>query len=329
MKAIRVRAFGGPDELRVEDIEIPTPGEGEVRLRVYAAGMNFTDLKLLDGTIPGAPAFPLTPGAEAAGTVDAVGPGVHGIVTGARVVAVLPRLGAFAEYAIAQAADVTSIPPTLAFEKAVALRVQAPTALLALRSAARPRDGETVVVPAAAGGVGSFLVQLAKRFGARVIGAASSEEKRALAMHLGADVTIDSTAVDWPDRVREETAGRGADVVLVMNGGATTAQSLGALASRGRVVLYGVEAMLDTSLGREQLMSLVAQNQSIIGFATFTLPREEVRAALDEVIALVGRGELEVVVGETFALQDVPAAYRAMTARKTTGKVVIRVRTDA
>jgi NADPH:quinone reductase len=327
MKAIRLRAIGGPDELRVEDIEVPEPGEGEVRIRVHTAGMNFTDLGQRDGSIPGV-SLPITPGSEAAGVVDAIGSGVIGIAEGARVVAVLPRQGAFAEYAIAPAATVTAIPDELAFVQAVALPVQAPTALLALR-AAHLREGESVLVPSAAGGVGTFLVQLAKHLGAsRVIGAASSEAKRALASRLGADVTIDPTPADWPDAVREATGGRGVDVVFVSGGGAASARGLDVLAPRGRLVLFGVESMFDTQLDKAQMTRLLAQNQSVSGVATFTLPPDELRGALHEVLALVARGRLEAVVGQTFALADVPAAHRAMAARTTTGKVVIRVRAD-
>ncbi len=330
MKAIVLRALGGPEQLQLEDADRPDPGDGEVRIRVHAAGLNYTDLGQREGRVPGVPPLPFTPGVEAAGVVDVVGPGVHAIAVGSRVVAVLPRQGALAEYAVAMAASVTVIPPSLTFEKAVALPVQAPTALLALRLGAQLRDGETVVVPAAAGGVGSFLVQLAKRLGAaRVIGIASSEAKRALAARLGTDVTIDGSQADWVDRVRAATDGRGADVVFERSGGEVTAESLKALAPRGRLVVFGVDSMFDTQIGKEQMLSLVAQNQSIVGFATFSLQPAVMNQALGEILSLVERGAIEVVVGQTFALENVADAHRAMAERKTTGKVVIRINEEA
>ncbi|WP_268903966.1 quinone oxidoreductase family protein [Corallococcus silvisoli] len=171
-----------------------------------------------------------------------------------------------------------------------------------------------------------MLVQLAKKLGAsRVIGGASHEARRALAHRLGADATVDTSRADWPERVREATGGRGADVVFVSGGGETGARSLQALAPRGRLVLFGAESMFDTQLGREQMAGLIARNQSVSGFATFTLPQEELRAALLEVLALVQRGELSVVMGAPRPLEAVAQAHRDMAARKTEGKVVFRV----
>lgn len=325
MRAVRVQEFGGPEVLRVDEVATPSPGPDEVRIRVQAAGLNYTDLLQREGRLPGAPP-PFIPGVEVAGVVDAVGSAVGGLTPGARVVAVLPGQGAFAEYAVAPANAVTTIPDGLRFEQAVALPVQATAALLALRLGAALRPGQSVFVPSAGGGVGSFLLQFARRLGAsRVVAGASHEAKRALARRLGAAVTIDSTREDWPERVREATDGRGVDIVLVMGGGETVAQSLRAVAPGGRLVLLGVESMLDTQLSRAEVGNLVAQNQALVGFASFTLPAEVTRSALREVVALAESGAIEAVVGQIFGLDEVAAAHRAMASRSTLGKLVVRV----
>lgn len=326
MKAILLREFGGPEQLRLEDVATPVPHAGEVRIRVHAAGLNFTDLAQREGRLPGVPPLPFIPGVEAAGVVDVVGTSVQGFSPGMRVVALLPGQGAFAEYVVAPVSALMPIPDGLSFEQAVSLPVQAPTALLGLRVGARLREGDTVFVPSAGGGVGTLLVQLAKRLGAaRVIGGASTEAARTLAHRLGAEATVDTSRVDWPGSVREATGGRGADVVFASGGGETAARSLQALAPRGRLVLFGAESMFDTAFSREQVMGFVAQNQAVTGFATFTLPLEERQAALQEAVALVQRGALEVVIGQTLPLDDAAQAHRSMAARRTTGKVVLRV----
>ncbi|WP_338863215.1 NADPH:quinone oxidoreductase family protein [Myxococcus stipitatus] len=326
MKAIRLHQFGGPEELRLDDVPMPKPGEGEVRIRVYASGLNFTDLAQREGRLPGAPPLPFIPGLEAAGVVDAVGPSVEGLAPGARVVAILPGQGAFSTHAVAPAATTLRIPDSVSFEQAVCLPAQAPTALLGLREGARLREGESVYIPSAAGGVGSLLVQVAKRMGAsRVIGGVSRESKRALVSRLGADATVDTSRPDWPEQVREATRGLGADIVFVAGGGEVPGQSLRALAFRGRLVLYGAESMFGTQWSIEQMAGVLAQNQSITGFATFTLPFESRHAALREALTLVERGHLQPVIGQSFPLEAVAQAHQAMAERSTTGKVVIRV----
>ncbi|QRK07361.1 zinc-binding dehydrogenase [Archangium violaceum] len=290
---------------------------------MHAAGLNYAEVLLRDGRLPGAPSLPFTPGYEAAGVITAVGSGVAHLRSGARVVAMLPNQGAFAELALAPASLITPIPDGLPFDKAVALLNQAPTALAALRIAARVQDGDAVFIPAASGGVGSFLVQLTRRFGARrVIAGASTEEKRALARRLGADIAIDYTRVDWPERVREVTEGRGADVVFERSGGDIFAQSLRALAPRGRLVVFGADSPLGTQVNGEQLMRMTYQNQALVGFSLPALPSDVQAAALREAFELVAKSELE-VISQTFALGELADAHRAMEQRKTSGKVVI------
>ena len=333
MRAMRLHELGGPEAFRLDEGPAPHAGAGDVRIRVHAVGLNYTDLAQRAGRLPGASPLPFTAGVEIAGVVDEIGDGVEGIALGARVVAVLPMGGGLAEHAVAPAANVTPISERIAFEQAVALPVQAPTALLLVRRAAEVREGRSIFVPGAAGGVGSLVVQLAKKHGARVL--ASSEHvgarsqtrdaQRELVRRLGADVLVDTTRAEWPEQVREATGGRGADAVLVSGGDAAIGPSVRALAPGGRLVLFGADTMLGAQLTREQLMSLMVQNQTVVGLATFTLPQTELRGALQEVLSLVERGAIEPVVVNTFALEEVPAAHRAMDAGQTSGKVVIRV----
>ncbi|MBZ4396514.1 NADPH:quinone oxidoreductase family protein [Myxococcus sp. AS-1-15] len=326
MRAIRLHAFGGPEGLRLDEVPTPTPGKDEVRTRVHVSGLNFTDLGQREGRIPGTPPLPFIPGLEVAGVVDAVGPDVRGLEPGTRVVALLPSQGGFAEQAVVPVSAVLPLPEGVSFEQAVCLPAQAPTALLGLREGAKLREGESVYIPSAAGGVGSLLVQLAKRLGAaKVIGGTSSEDKRALVLRLGADAVVDTSRDDWPMHVREATSGQGADIVFVAGGGAIPASSLRALAFRGRLVLFGAESMFDTAWSREQMMGVLAQNQSVVGFATFTLPFEQRQAALREALGLVERRLLQPVFEQGFPLEAVAQAHQAMAARKTTGKVLIRV----
>ncbi|NMO17860.1 NADPH:quinone oxidoreductase family protein [Pyxidicoccus fallax] len=324
MKAMRLLRFGGPEELRLEDVTPPVPGAGDVLIQVHAAGLNYSELPLRAGRLPGAPPPPFVPGFEAAGVVREVGQEVTHLKPGARVVAMLPGQGTFAELAVAPAALVTPIPDALPFEKAVALLSQAPAALAGLRVAGQLKKGEAVFIPAAAGGVGSFMVQLAKALGAgRVIAGASTEEKRALARRLGADVVLDYTRPDWPERVREATDGRGADVVFERDGGDALGQSLRALAPQGRLVVFGVDSMFGTSLRAEQVTQLLFQNQRFVGFSFPALPPEVQAEVLREVFERVMAGTLEVVVERTFGLHELPEAHRALEQRKTSGKVVI------
>ncbi|NVB80011.1 MAG: zinc-binding dehydrogenase [Kofleriaceae bacterium] len=320
-----IRASSGTDALRIEDVPTPTPGPDDVRIRVHAAGLNYTDALLVAGLLP-SPAPMFTPGVEVAGVIDAIGSGVSGLRVGQRVVATLPELGGFAEEAIAAASRVVGIADSLAFERAVAVPVLAPTTLLVLR-ASRLAAGETLFVPSAAGAAGTLLVQLAKRvFGAKVVAGASSEEKRELALGLGADIAVDTSHASWSERVREGTAGRGADVVLLREGGDVPAASLRALGFRGRLVVFGVDNMFDTAFTKEQVGSLLAQNQAVIGVATFSLPEAEVQAAVREVLELVERGVIEPVVSHVVELAEVRRAMHDLRERRTSGKVVVRVR---
>jgi NADPH2:quinone reductase len=265
----------------------------------------------------------MTLGVEVAGTVAALGPGITSPVEGARVVAITQ--GGYAEYAIAQANMAIPIPPGIDFTHAAALPLQGITAYQLLRESARSQPGESVLVHAAAGGVGTLAVQLAKLMGAgTVIGTASNTHKLELVRRLGADVAINYTEQNWLEQVMNATGGKGVDIILEMVGGQIAEQSLQCLAPHGRMVIYGAASSQITQFAGIQLMY---KNQAIIGYWLASQLRrpERIAQAVMEVMQYLLSGKLEIVVGQTFPLAEAAEAHRAIAERKTTGKVVLLV----
>jgi NADPH2:quinone reductase len=246
---------------------------------------------------------------------------------GARVAAGFLQSGGYAEYALADAADVIPLPEQVDFPQATALFVQGLTAYLLVQEIAPPRQGETVLVHAAAGGVGSLLVQLARLRGAgMVIGTASSASKLELARSLGADVAISYGDADWAGQVHAATDGRGIDVIYEATSGAIGEQSFGLLGPWGRMALYGLFNLRSTQFTTAQVGQLIRQNQSILGFSISSLRAtqpERLRVPLRELFALVASGALQVTIGGLFPLAEAAAAHRALEQRTTTGKLVL------
>jgi NADPH2:quinone reductase len=313
MRAIQITEFGGPEVLELCELPDPVPGPGTALLEVSGAGVNYADTHHAENTYLAPSELPLVPGTEAVGTLP----------DGRRVVALLSS-GGYAERALAAEALAWDVPDDVSDGAALALVIQGTTAWHLLRTSAQLRPGESVVVHAAAGGVGTLAVQLAKRFGAgRVIGVASSPEKRALAERLGADAVVDGGAEDLAGALREANGGERVDVVLEMVGGSTFAASLAALAPFGRLVHFGQagrEGAPQVDPGR-----LMASSAGVLGFWLVHMLRRP--ALLDEAMAdlfeAVVAGELEAVIGGTYALEDARRAHEALRARTTTGKLVI------
>src|SRR4051794_30606125 len=265
MNAIRMHETGGVEVLRVEDVDTPVPGEGEVLIRVAVAGVNYTDVMARQGVYMSRDAaldLPAVLGTEVAGVVTAAGPGVPEQIVGKRVIAFVH--GGYAEYAIAPVRLVAELPAALDFAVAVSFLVQGVTAWQLLRDCGRLEAGQSVLVHSAAGGVGTLAVQLAKALGAStVVATAGSADKRRLALELGADVALDYTSPDWVEQVLEATDGRGVDIVLDAVGGDIGELSLGCLAPFGRLVVYGVASKRLASFAGSQLMQ---RNQSVVGY---------------------------------------------------------------
>src|SRR5690242_8089215 len=236
MRAMRIHAFGGPEAIQADDIPVPEPGPGEARVRVEAAGVNFIDIYQRSGQYRGA--LPLTLGQEAAGVVDAVGAGPHTVQPGDRVV-YAPRQGAYAEYAIVPAAQLVPVPAGIDSRVAAAAMEQGLTAHYLSHSTFPIQAGQTVLVHAAAGGVGRLLVQMAKRRGARVLATVSTADKARLARAAGADEVILYTETDFATETQRLTGGRGVDVVYDSVGKTTFDGSLNCLRPRGMLVLFG------------------------------------------------------------------------------------------
>ena len=264
MKVIRFHEYGGPEVLRYEDTPLPVPEPGQVLIEVTAAGVNFADTMRRAGTYLEPTPLPYILGYEAAGTVKAVGAGVTSVSVGASVVAILTEGGGYAQYAVAASDQVVALPPGLEAAQATALIVQGMTAYLLLKDAASIQPGQSVLVHAAAGGVGTLAIQIAQLLGAgRIIATASTEDKLTLARSLGADAGVNYTQEDWPQQVMTANGGQGVDIVLEMVGGAIFARSFDALAPFGHLIAYGAAGgqMPVLEAGR-----LLAPNQTVSGF---------------------------------------------------------------
>ncbi|HEV7528169.1 MAG TPA: NADPH:quinone oxidoreductase family protein [Solirubrobacteraceae bacterium] len=313
MRAIQMTEFGGPEVLTLAELPKPQPGDGEVLIRVSRAGLNFADTHMRTNSYVRKATLPLVPGGEVAGVRED---------TGERVVA-LTGDGGYAEYAIAPQELVFAIPDELDDGAALAIVVQGLTAWHLYRTAARVRDGESVVVHSAAGGVGSLAVQLGRPLGAgRVIATASSEDKRALALELGADVAIDGAAENLQERLIEANDGRGVDVVFDMAGGAVFDASYAALAHFGRIVVCGIASREPNEL---RTGSLLRHSRSVVGFYLFhCLERPAMVAdALADLFARAARGELRTIVGGTYPLERAAQAHIDLRERRTTGKLLL------
>lgn len=324
MKAVQFNRFGGPEVMEVVDVPTPVAQAGEVLVKVEAAGINFFEVLMRADRYAVTPALPAFPGVEVAGTVEAVGEGVDPGLFGRRVAAPLfvsvRPFGGYADYVAIDASLIVPLPDVLSFEDATALMVQGLTALHLTRQS--PPAGRTVLVPAAAGGVGSLLIQLAKGQGARrAIALAGGAAKRDFALSFGADVAIDSSAADWPARVREASDGAGAEIVYDTVGGALTKQFLDVLASGGELVFAALGRF---QLSASDLEAMIGRNQALKGFALLPLLSPDIlRTSLSELFDLAARSRLRVTIGGRFPLHQTGEAHRLLEERRATGKVVL------
>jgi NADPH:quinone reductase len=312
MRAVQITEFGGPEVLNVVDLPDPTPGDGESLYEVSSAGINYADTHQTENSYLARYDLPLTPGGEVAGTTE----------DGRRVVG-LTASGGYAEYAAVPAGMTFELPDGVSDGQALALLVQGLTAWHLYRTSARLAEGESVVVIAAAGGVGSLAVQLGKAFGAgRVIATASSEAKRELALELGADAAVDVTREDLAEALIEANGGHRVDVVLETAGGSVFDASLKALAPFGRLVTYGIASGEANTV---QTGALMRRSQAIVGFwLMHCLGRPGmVEDALRDLLERIARGELRVVVGNTYPLSEAAQAQIDMQARRTRGKLLL------
>jgi len=313
MRAVQITEFGGPEVLRVVELAEPVPGDGQVLVDVVRAGVNYADTHHTENTYLAPATLPLVPGGEVVGRTR----------DGRRVLAIVGT-GGYAERVAADLRTVFDVPETVDDVTALALAIQGTTAWLLLRRTVHLAPGESVVVHAAAGGVGSLAVQLAKAWGAgRVIATASTQAKRDLARELGADATVDANATDMTEALREANGGRRVDIVLDMTGGAVTDASLAALAPFGRLAFYGMASR--TPPTPVAPASLLARSTTVAGMwlvHALAVPGL-LHTALAELYGLVEAGTLRAVPGGDYPLTEARRAHEELRARRTVGKIVL------
>lgn len=312
MRAVQISEFGGPEVLQPTEVPDPEPGEGQTLVRVARAGVNFADTHVTRNDYLADQQLPLIPGGEVAGqTPDG------------RRVAVLLMNGGYAEQVAVPDAALVPVPDEVDDDQAAALLLQGLTARSILRLSARMQPGESVAIHAAAGGTGSLAIQLARRMKAgRIIALASSEEKRKLALDLGADAAVDSRGDDLKQAIIEANDGRPVDVVLEMSGGRAFEESLRALAPFGRIVTFGIASREENAVKTGHLMR---SSRSVAGFwlvHLFTRP-ELLREGLDEVVSAAAAGELRAVIGGVYPLSEAARAHEDLAGRRTSGKLLL------
>lgn len=311
MRAIQISEFGGPEVLELVELPDPEAAEGEVVVEVARAGMNFADTHQRHNDYLAKAELPLIPGAEVAGRTP----------DGRRVAAMLTN-GGYAQKVAVPGASLVPIPDGVSDDQAAAILLQGLTAWALLEISARVREGETVVVEAAAGGTGSLAVQLAKRRGARVIGLASTPEKRRLVERLGADEAVDSRSERIGEALVEANRGEPVDVVLQMSGGEAFDRQLDVLAPFGRMVTFGIAGREPNTIKTQRLMRT---SRAVVGFwIVHLLQRPDlVERGISELLGAVASGELEVVIGGVYAMSDVAQAQIDLAERRTQGKLLL------
>ena len=320
MYTIRIHEFGEANKLSYEEAPVPEPKAGEVRVRVKATGLNFVETYHRKGLYPNP--LPFTPGAEFAGTIDALGEGVTDFKPGDRV-GTASGQGGYAEFAIAPATQLVHVPEPISLEQAAAVLLQGMTAHYLTLSTYALKPGDTVLVHAAAGGVGQLLVQIAKKLGARVIATVSTDEKARIAREAGADEVILYSQQDFEAETKRLTGGKGVEVVYDGVGKTTFAKGLNCLKLRGLMVLYGQAS------GPAEPINPQILNQKGSLFLTrptlghYLLTREELLWRAGDLFLWITSGELKVRIDRTFPLKEASAAHSYMEERRTKGKVLI------
>jgi len=326
MKAIQVLEHGGPEKLQLTEVPAPKPGPKQALVRIAVAGVNFIDVYFRTGLYKAD--LPVTPGNEAAGTVEAVGAEVTEVAVGDRVAYGMTR-GAYAEYAVVPAGTLVKIPDHVAFATAAAAMLQGMTAHYLTHSTYPLKPGDTCLVHAAAGGVGGLAVQMAKMLGARVFGTVSTEAKARIVRGHGADEAILYTEQDFESEVKRLTGGRGVDVVYDSVGKTTFDKSLNSLRPRGMMALFGQSSgpvpPFDPSILNAK-GSLFLTRPSL---GHHLLTREELLWRAGDVLGWIDSGKLKLGIGGTYRLADAAQAHRDLESRKTTGKLLLAVAADA
>jgi NADPH:quinone reductase len=325
MKAIQLTGFDGIESLALSDIPLPEPAAGEVLIQVKAAGINYAEVEQIQGKyLTFGKEIPFVMGFEVAGIVVKTGDAVYNVKKGDTVTA-FANSGGFAEYATASADALIPIPAGLSFAEATTIPVQGMTAYTLLKYLIVPFKPESILIQAAAGGVGLYLVQLAKIMGIKnVIALAGTDEKLEIVRSLGADNAINYSNHDWVEKVQSATNGKGADAVLQMLLGKEGQESFKLVAPGGRIILFGSKNYHDT-ITTEQVRQLIWQNQTLSGFAYPALPKEKNAESLPELLQLIQDGKLKLYAQHEYSLSQAKEAFQAIQSRQTIGKVFFSI----
>ena len=322
MRAIRVHEVGGPEVLTYEEVPTPKPGPGQALVKIATSGVNFNDIYVRTGVAYATPT-PFIPGVEAAGTVEAVGPDVTDVRPGDRVAYTMVS-ASYAEYVLAPAQRLVPVPDTMSLETAAAVIHQGLTAHYLSQSTHPIQPGETVLIHAAAGGVGQLLTQMAKQRGAHVIGTVSTEEKAQLAREAGADEIIMYTQEDFEIAARRLTGGEGVNVIYDSVGKDTFEKGLNCLRPLGHMVLFGLSsgkvAPIDPHLGLGLKGSLTLSRVLV---THYILTREQLLRRADELFGWVADGSIRVKIDIVYPLAEAAEAHRYLEGRKSRGKVLL------
>ena len=312
MKAIYVSEFGGPEVMKYVDLDEPVPAGSQVVLDVTAIGINYADTHQTENSYLSTQKLPLIPGMEVVGKMP----------DGSRVLA-LATTGGYCQKTLVNPKTVIPLPDKVSDGQALAMMVQGSTAHMILKKMGQIKAGESVVIHAGAGGVGSVAIQLAKLWGAFVIAVTSSDEKKKLCMELGADVVVDAGEADLAAALIKANNGKGVDLILEMVGGTTFDQSLDALAAFGRIVTYGMASRKAPKTLHPG--ALMPKSQSVIGFwlVNALADKELMAEVFMDLFGMIISGKLKPVIGSTYPLSKAADAHRDMLARKTVGKIVL------
>lgn len=325
MKAVLCKAFGPPESLVLEEVDAPTAGPGQVLIDVHASAVNFPDVLMIEGKYQNRPPFPFSPGGEIAGTVAALGEGVTGLAVGDRVFGGI-GVGGFAEQVAVPATAMRPMPDAMSFAKASGISTTYGTSYYALKQRADLKAGETLLVLGAAGGVGLAAVELGKAMGARVIAAASTDEKLAIARKAGADELINYSDGELKDKVKALTDGRGADVIYDPVGGDLFDQCMRSVAWYGRVLVIGFAA---GDIPKVPINLILLKSCQVVGvfFGAWSGRfHEEAAENFEEILDLYNNGRIDPLIGAEYPLEDYAKALRDLSERRAIGKVVVAVR---
>jgi NADPH2:quinone reductase len=320
MKAILFDQPGGPEVLKLGDAAKPEVRPGWVLIKNHAIGINFADTLFRQGQYLMKPKLPDTPGLEAAGVIEAVGPGVEHLKPGTRVAAIGTKT--YAEYSLVSASQVMLLPDFVSFAEGAAFPIQVLTAYHMLHTAHQTTPGQTVLVHSAAGGVGIVAVQIAKAAGARVIGTVSSDSKIGLVKEYGADAVINYAAQDFAEEALKLTDGKGVDLILDAVGKPTLEKGLRCLVPFGHLMLYGRAGGPPDPLN---LLTLFQKSLKVSGFVLYTVSAlpDKHREGIEKSFQLIGAGKLKLLIGKSFPLAEAAEAHRYMESRQSTGKLVL------